>query len=256
MRFTNKILDTLFVYLWTVWCAIAFTIVLIFLFPIFIIGVNIPRPRIYYLMHFVPSLASKISLFLFGIKVEIENQALINPKQQYIFVANHRSYLDPLIAAVANNNFKKYIGKAEVLKIPVLGYVLKTLNVPVQRDNKDSRKWSMSKMHEYLKDGASMVIFPEGTCNTTPHWLKEFKDGAFSLSIQTGIPLAVYTIIGAGELMPRSSLLIRPGKIKVYWNSVLLPENYSLENVNQMKQDAIDEMTPILKKYFPEGYTY
>jgi 1-acyl-sn-glycerol-3-phosphate acyltransferase len=256
MKLNNKILDKLFVYVWTCWCALAFALILIIFFPVFLIGANLPGKKIYYYIHFIPSLTSKISLFLFGIKVKIHNRELIDKNRQYIFVGNHRSYLDPLIAAVANNNFKKFIGKAEVLKIPVMGYVLKKINVPVQRDDKDSRKWSMGKMHEYLKDGASMVIFPEGTCNTTTHWLKEFKDGAFSLSLQTGIPIAVYTIIGAGELMPRSSLLIRPGTIEVYWNTILEPSNYSFEQLNTMKNDATGQMLPLLKKNFPEGYAY
>jgi hypothetical protein len=66
----------------------------------------------------------------------------------------------------------------------------------------------------------------------------------------------VYTIIGAGELMPRSSLLIRPGTIEVYWNTILEPSNYSFEQLNAMKNDATGQMLPLLKKYFPEGYSY
>lgn len=187
-----------------------------------------------------------------GIKVKIRNQHIIDPLKQYIFVANHRSYLDPLIAAVANQNFKKYIGKAEVLKIPVLGFVLKSINVPVVREEKDSRKWSMKKMYKYLKDGASMVIFPEGTCNTTKNLLKEFKDGAFSLSEQTNIPIAIYTIIGAAELMPRSGLLVRPGKIEVVWNEIIFPENFS--NIEEMKTKVKEEILSVLKPIYPKGY--
>lgn len=208
-------------------------------------------------MHFIPSLASRVSLFLFGIKVSVENKQLIDKNHQYIFVGNHRSYLDPLIAAIANDNYKKFIGKAEVLKIPVMGYVLKTLNVPVQRDDKDSRKWSLSKMQEHLKDGVSMVIFPEGTCNTTTHLLKDFKIGAFVLSLQTNIPIAVCTIVGAGELMPRSGLLVRPGKISVKWQEILLPQKYQAENgMNNMIEDTRFIIEKELVKFYPEGYSY
>jgi 1-acyl-sn-glycerol-3-phosphate acyltransferase len=205
-------------------------------------------------MHFIPSVTSKIALFLFGIKVEIINQNLIGKDKQYIFIANHRSYLDALLAAVANNNYKKFIGKAEVLKIPVIGYVLKTLNVPVQRDNKDSRKWSINKMIEHLKDGVGMVVFPEGTCNTTTDLLKDFKVGAFMLSLQTNIPIAIYTIIGAGELMPRNGLLVRPGKIKIIWKEILHPENYAKLGMDQMIVDSKKIMIDELIKYYPNGY--
>jgi len=254
MKFKNKTIDTIFVYLWTIWCGLSLSILLIIMFPVFFIGVNTRIKKVLYYMHFIPSVTSKIALFLFGIKVEIINQNLIGKDKQYIFIANHRSYLDALLAAVANNNYKKFIGKAEVLKIPVIGYVLKTLNVPVQRDNKDSRKWSINKMIEHLKDGVGMVVFPEGTCNTTTDLLKDFKVGAFMLSLQTNIPIAIYTIIGAGELMPRNGLLVRPGKIKIIWKEILHPENYAKLGMDQMIVDSKKIMIDELIKYYPNGY--
>ena len=205
-------------------------------------------------MHYTPVWFSHIVLFLMGIQVKVHNISLLDKNKQYILIGNHMSYLDALISAVASKNYKKYIGKAEVLKYPVIGYLLKKLYVPVQRNQKQSRKWSMEAMFKHLQDGASMVIFPEGTCNTTTALLKDFKDGAFSLSVQLKIPLAVSTIVGAAELMPRNFLLIRPGVINVYWNTILNPDKYSLDNLAQMKQDTKNEMIPILTKAFPNGY--
>lgn len=254
MKFKNKFIDSIFVYFWTIWCAFSFSILLTIMFPIFFIGVNLQIKKVKYFMQFIPTFCSKIALLLFGIRIEIINKNLIDNKNQYIFIANHRSYLDALIAAVANDNYKKFIGEAEVLKIPVIGYVLKTLNVPVQRDDKDSRKWSLIKMQEHLKDGVSMVIFPEGTCNTTNELLKDFKVGAFMLSSQTGIPIAVYTIIGSGELMPRNGLLIRPGKIKIIWKEILYPKNYVTNEIDSMVKDTKKIMQDELEKYYPNGY--
>lgn len=188
------------------------------------------------------------------IKVKVHNKELLDPSKQYILIGNHMSYLDALISAVASDNFKKYIGKAEILKYPVLGYLLEKLYVPVQRDQKESRKWSMEAMFKYLKGGASMVIFPEGTCNTTPALLKEFKDGAFSLSIQLKIPLAVCSIVGAAEVMPRKLLSLRPGKINVYWTKIIEPSAYSLDNLSEMKALARDSMISPLKQAYPKGY--
>lgn len=112
-------------------------------------------------------------------------------------------------------------------------------------------------MEEHLKDGVSMVIFPEGTCNTTPHLLKDFKIGAFVLSLQTNIPVAVCTIVGAGELMPRSGLFVRPGKISVKWQEILLPQNYQTDNgMNKMIEDTRSIMEKELVKFYPEGYSY
>ena len=231
-----------------------FLTALVIVFPILFIGLNIPSKRLYRAMHFAPIYFSHITLFLMGMKIKVHNLELLDEDKQYILVGNHMSYLDALISGVASENYKKYIGKAEILNYPVLGYLLKKLYVPVQRDQKESRKWSMETMFKYLKDGASMVIFPEGTCNTTKAHLKEFKDGAFSLSIQLNIPLAVCTIVGAADLMPRKLLSLRPGKIDVYWTKILDPKDYKLDDLETMKNDVKAQMFPILKKAYPNGY--
>ncbi|MCB9256055.1 MAG: 1-acyl-sn-glycerol-3-phosphate acyltransferase [Chitinophagales bacterium] len=256
MKLSNPILDKLFVLFWTLWCSLVFVVALIIVFPILVIGVNIPSKGVYRAMHFAPVIFSKIVLVLMGIKVKVHNMELLDAKKQYILVGNHMSYLDALISAVASNNYKKFIGKAEILRYPVLGYLLKKLYVPVQRDQKESRKWSMETMFKYLKDGASMVIFPEGTCNTTSELLKEFKDGAFSLSVQLQIPIAVCTIVGAADLMPRKLLSLRPGSIDVYWTKIIDPKEFNMEQLEQMKTLAKAEMLPILEKVYPNGYSY
>lgn len=254
MKFKNPFIDKVFVFFWTLWCASIFVSALIIIFPILLIGLNIPSKKVYRLMHFLPIYFSHLLLFLMGIKVKIHNQNLLSKDKQYILIGNHMSYLDALISAVASENYKKYIGKAEILKYPVLAYLLKKLYVPVQREEKQSRKWSMEAMFKYLKDGASMVVFPEGTCNTTSELLKDFKDGAFSLSIQLKIPLAVCAIVGAAEIMPRKLLSIRPGTVNVYWLKILEPSDYTLADLSQMKQDCKKEMLPILEAAFPNGY--
>lgn len=203
-------------------------------------------------MHFLPVYVSHICLFLFGIKVKVHNKTLLHKNKQYIFIGNHRSYLDALISAVASNNYKKYIGKAEILNYPVLGYLLKKLYVPVQREEKASRKWSMETMYNYMQDGAGMVIFPEGTCNTTTKLLKEFKDGAFSLSQQLKVPIAVCAIKGAADCMPRKLLSIRPGIIHVFWLEVLLPQNYNA--IEEMKAKSKMIIYNKLKTFYPNEY--
>lgn len=224
-------------------------VVLCLFFPIFFIGVNIPNKQMLRSMHYFPIHATRLILFLWRIKVVVHGQDLIDDKEQYILIGNHKSYLDALVSALASKNYKKYIGKAEILHYPVLGYLLKKLYVPVQRDNKDSRKWSMGAMSKYLEDGASMVIFPEGTCNVSDLPIKEFKQGAFRLSLQLNIPIAIATYVGVADLMPRKLLSIRPGTVHVYWTKVLLPENYDNDSIDAMISDARNEMLTTLETF-------
>jgi hypothetical protein len=96
----------------------------------------------------------------------------------------------------------------------------------------------------------------EGTCNNTKEHLKKFHDGAFKLAIPTKLPIAVFTIIGAGELWPRDTILIKPGKIIVYWSEIIKMDEYtSVENdMEKLKEKVRETMKPYLEKHYPNGY--
>ena len=97
------------------------------MFPILYLGVSFGGPKTLRSMHYLPCYISQMVLFLWGVRIIEHNKELIDENKQLIFVGNHRSYLDALISGTAIKNYKKYIGKAEVLKWPVLGYLLKKI---------------------------------------------------------------------------------------------------------------------------------
>lgn len=242
--------------LWTIWCAIVFFLLAFAMFPFLYVGVTFGGPKTLRAMHYLPCYVAQIALFLWGVRIVEHHKERIDKNRQLIFVGNHRSYLDALISGQVIKNYKKYIGKAEVLKWPVLGYLLDKLYIPVQRDNKDYRAWSMEQLYVKAKEGASIVIFPEGTSNNTNKLLKHFHDGAFRLAIPTKIPIAVFTIIGAGEIWHRDTLLIKPGKVEVYWSEIIEMDSYeSIEkDMDKLKERVIQTMLPILEKHYPNGY--
>jgi len=87
--------------------------------------------------------------------VHIHNRELIASGRQYIFISNHASNIDPIVAAVSNRNYLKYIGKAEVLKLPVFGYILKALFPsekrrpiePLAGDGPDAHRGGPGRLH-------------------------------------------------------------------------------------------------------------
>lgn len=242
--------------LWTLWCALVFAVVCILMFPILYLGITFGGPKTVRFMHFVPCYAAELILFLWAVRIEEHDKERVDPNQQFIFVGNHRSYLDALISGTVIKNYKKYIGKAEVLKWPVLGFLLEKLYIPVQRDDKDHRAWSMEQLYVKAAEGASIVIFPEGTSNNTTQLLKHFHLGAFRLAIPTKIPIVVMTIIGAGEIWHRDTLLIKPGKITVYWSNPIMMDTYpSLENdMESLIEKVKTTMLEHLEKHYPNGY--
>ena len=89
------------------------------------------------------------------------------------------------MAASVTIGFTKFIGKAEVLSYPVFGYMLKHFYISVNREDSEDRYKSLIQLEEALDEGASIVVFPEATWNTSKELVGPFKQGAFRLSLKT-----------------------------------------------------------------------
>lgn len=240
-------------YIWSAWCMLIFVILVLILFPMLVLAVAIGSQRIIKSAHYWATFTAKLSLFFFGVRVKIHNKQLIDPNGQYIYISNHRSYLDGILAGGVIPNFLKFLGKAEILNWPILGFLMKHFYVPVWRKDKAHRSWSMHEMAEKVKTGCSFFICPEGTCNTGDEFFTKFYDGAFKLSMETGIPIVPLTFVNTGELMPRNSFLLLPGTVEVYWHEPILAKTISNENLESVKQNMQDIMRKDLLLHYPMG---
>lgn len=110
-------------------------------------------------------------------------------KHKYVYVANHISYMDTVLIYAAIPHFFRTLGKKEMVRIPVFGFVYKQLAILVDRSSAHSRAKSSKLMWRLLKHECSIAIFPEGTFNETGKPLKDFYDGAFRLAINTQIAI-------------------------------------------------------------------
>jgi 1-acyl-sn-glycerol-3-phosphate acyltransferase len=197
----------------------------------------------------MPTIIGRISAFLWGISVIESGRDHFDMKTQYIFVGNHRSFIDAIISGGFIYNYKKFIGKAEILKWPFMGFILRKLYIPVKREDKDSRKKSMEQLIEKMKEGYSMVVFSEGKSNTTDEPLLPFKDGAYSTSCETKIPIVPFVMYGADDLWPRKQLLIRPGKIYLDFLPPVMPLDSTEENIQIQKEMVYNQMLETYLKH-------
>jgi 1-acyl-sn-glycerol-3-phosphate acyltransferase len=107
----------------------------------------------------------------------------------YVIVANHISYLDTLVIFPAVQHYFKALGKKEITKIPLVGFIYRQIVILVDRSSPASRANSMKLMLETVKSEANVIVFAEGTFNETPAPLKSFYDGAFRLAINAQTPI-------------------------------------------------------------------
>ncbi len=251
--YSMSILHKILLRLWSIWCIVVFIILCVILFPLLVWAVISHSQRLIYLAHFIPTRMARVCLLLFGIRLDIRNRDSIDPNGQYIFISNHRSLIDAVVAGAAIPNYVKFLGKAEMLKWPVLGYLLDKFYVPVERENKEDRSKSIQIIEDKLRSGASFFICPEGTCNKSDQFFTHFYNGAFRISADTGVPLVAMTFVGSGERWPRSQSYIYPGRLIVYYHAPIPAAMFQNGLLEQGKQEVVEMMRHDLLQHYPAG---
>src|SRR5215210_5868227 len=123
-----------------------------------------------------------------------------NPRRPYVVVSNHESFSDILLVSHLPWEMK-WLSKAELFRIPVLGWMMWLAgDIPVRRGFGPSAAEAMARCRETLRRRVSVMIFPEGTRSTTADLLP-FKDGAFRLAIEAGVPLLPLVVHGTSTAL-------------------------------------------------------
>lgn len=151
-----------------------------------------------------------------------------------IFMANHQSGFDILIVRAFLPGQMRWIAKKELFKIPVFGAALRrTGAVEIDRQNRTKAIISLEDAARQIREGKSVMTFPEGTRSRNGQ-VKKFKKGVFYLALAAGVPIVPISIVGSGEIMPKRSLRIQPGRIKMIIGKPVEVSNYSKENIDEL----------------------
>lgn len=240
MNFIIRILRFIFTLIVGVFFILTFFIVIPFYFFIFSFY---NKDRASVIAHRLTRYWGKSLFILFLIKVKVRNKELIDPKQTYVFIANHQSLLDIPAYTVACSNTLRFLAKVELTRAPLLGYVIRNLYISVDRKNKEARIKSMENMMNSLKEGVSVFICPEGTRNKTSGPLLDFHEGAFRLAIQSQFPLAVLTLRNTAKLLsPFNSFELSPGIIYATWSKPIETKGMTMSDLPQLKEQARELM--------------
>ena len=128
-----------------------------------------------------------MALRILGVRIELNGEVPAKSSGPYIFVGNHRSYLDPIV--VLRDVEALPIAKAEVSTWPVIGYCAKVTGIMwVKRESSNSRADTLRTMRKTLAEGYSVLVYPEGTTHTQPA-TTTFKRGAFRIAVELGLPV-------------------------------------------------------------------
>jgi 1-acyl-sn-glycerol-3-phosphate acyltransferase len=125
-----------------------------------------------------------------------------DPRRPFVVVSNHESFADILLISHLPWEMK-WLSKAELFRVPILGWMMQLAgDVPVKRGFGPSAVEAMTRCREILARKVSVMIFPEGTRSPTLELLP-FKDGAFRLAIEAGVPILPLAVSGTGPALPK-----------------------------------------------------
>ncbi|WP_207422612.1 lysophospholipid acyltransferase family protein [Desertivirga brevis] len=186
-----------------------------------------------------------ISSTLVGFNYKYKVEKEIDWTRTYIFCANHTSNLDiTVMTLIAKNNFA-FLGKDELLDNPLLKMFFKTIDIPVDRSSRISSFKAFKRTAEYLKEGISVIIFPEGGIGDEyPPVLLPFKNGPFRLAIENKVPIIPISINDAWKLMwdDGSKYGSRPGICHICIHAPIETGDLTAEDADVLKDKVYDKI--------------
>jgi 1-acyl-sn-glycerol-3-phosphate acyltransferase len=187
------------------WVIVTFPLNLI----VWVLSLPFDRKRIvihWFLMHESLLLAYLMPIWT----IHIEGREKAEKQATYVIISNHQSMLDILLINCLRYRFK-WISKVENFNVPVIGWYLRMARyITVDRGNEESKLEMLEKASDCLKEGISIMIFPEGTRSLNKE-IGFFKRGAFQLALQANIPILPVLIDGTGGILPKHGLIFRSG---------------------------------------------
>lgn len=222
-------LTTLFCGVYTVYVGVLATLILVPLFPVLRWAPS----------HFNRQFARqfcRLILLLAFCPIKRHNRNIIHTKKSLIYVANHASYMDAvlLIATLPPNVL--YVGKQELLEIPIVGGYFKACGyLTIDRMDFHKSLEDMEKIKTALNRGQSIMLFPEGTFAYATG-IRPFKLGAFNLAIQSGVPLCTIGLRGTRQLLRAYAKCLIPSKLSIHFGSILEPENQEFHEAVRLRE--------------------
>jgi 1-acyl-sn-glycerol-3-phosphate acyltransferase len=186
--------------LWA-WLVLVFCIVLWFPLLVLLRFLTAPFDRGQYLTGYLfrrigPVMAALNPLWRFGYSGTMPQ----DPRRPFVVVSNHESFADILLISHLPWEMK-WLSKAELFRIPIMGWMMWLAgDVPVKRGFGPSALEAMARCRQALDNRVSVMIFPEGTRSKTAELLP-FKDGAFRLAIEAGVPILPLAVSGTATAL-------------------------------------------------------
>jgi len=183
-------------------------------------------------------LLDRIVMWIAGTRIVTEGSEKVDLKRGCVYVLNHRSLMDTLVAFYALPGDLRFLAKKELYKIPLMGFALRTMGmISVDRSNADAAANSIERAVSHLQNGKSVILFPEGTRNRG-EGLLPFKKGAFVLAIKAKVPIVPVVIFGAEKSIAPDTIFLYPATIRMVFLDPIDTSGLNLEHRTELLNKA------------------
>ena len=233
MKKKNPYLSNPLIGLYSVWTGFWFISWFLALYPFMVICLQHKDTKRY--AHKLVRIWSRL-FFAFGfLRFEVISEQKLDPKQVYVFCANHFSYLDiPAFVKILPNYFS-FVGKSSIQKVPLFGYLYARLNILVDRSDRKSRTATLAKSIRALQSKRSIIIFPEGGITS-----KNFPIMSSPLPI---------TFLNNYQLLDDENFALRPGIIRVRIHAPIETQGLTQEDLPVLREQVFQKIQQPLLDY-------
>jgi len=200
-------------------------------------------------VHIIARIWARSILMASRVHVRVNGLSNIEPDKSYIYMANHQSNFDiPVLLGYLPVQFR-WLAKAELFKIPMFGRAMLGAGyVKIDRFNQQSAFESISEAAQKMKNGVSVMIFPEGTRSKDGR-IRPFKKGGFVMAVDSGVPIVPVIIRGTWPIMAKSSLRINRGDVEMEIAKPIETIGYSRET----KEELMDAVRSVICQKFDKA---
>ena len=194
----------------------------------------------YHLLWKLVRIWAKLLIYGMGFRLNIQLDQEIEPNKSYMFCPNHASLMDHFVLIALSKNPIVFVGKQELVKIPIFGFFYKRAVIMVDRGNPKSRKRVYERAKKRLQNGVSMAIFPEGLVPTEDVILAPFKKGAFNLAIEFDMPIVPQVYFDCKRFFSWDFLKGGPGVFRVRQHQFITTKGLSPDQMENLKETTFD----------------
>lgn len=236
--------------LWKVLFLLHFIITLTLLYPLFYLFLS--RQAWYPMAFKLKRFWAHILIFPVGIFYTVDYKFKPKAGKTYVYCANHTSYIDIILSYCIIEEYFVFMGKQELKKVPLFNIFFKDMNILVNRKSMTASYQAFQRAAQELKNGHSVILFPEGTISRRAPILKDFKSGAFRLAIDEQVEIIPITFENNWKFLQDKAFLqgnMRPGLAKMVVHEPISTKGMTDKDVETLKLQVQFIIAAPLKKY-------